>query len=169
MQALVAAILAVVTIASTPSGVPIYAPHFRNAAGGAEHRAEELASTFLFAEEVYGIDPYLLAALAFRESSMNAEAIGTKGEFSIVQLHPRSRWGRAAHTLCKGAEASCERTAVLEAARLLALGVKECGSESRAVGFYRTGHCTEGVGADRVLSVRVRMLAYSKQEGEWEK
>ena len=163
MQALVAAILAVVTIAFTPTGTPIYSPHFRDAPGGAEHRAEELASSFIFAEEVYGVDAYLLAALAFRESSLNADAIGTQGEFSILQLHPRSRWGRAAHTLCKGAEASCERTAVLEAARLLALGVKECGSEARAVGFYRTGHCTEGVGAEPVLSLRVRMLAHVGQ------
>jgi len=163
MQALVAAILAVVTIASTPAGTPIYVPHFRDAAGGAEHRAEELAATFLFAEEVYGVDAYLLAALAFRESSLNADAIGAQGEFSILQLHPRSRWGRAAITLCKGEQASCERVAVLEAARLLALGVKECGSEARAIGFYRTGHCTEGVGADRVLNLRARMLSTAAQ------
>ncbi len=159
MQALVAAILAVVTIASTPSGVPIYAPHFRNAAGGAEHRAQELASTFLFAEEVYGIDAYLLAALAFRESSLDASAIGAQGEFSILQLHPRSRWGRAAHLLCKGEADFCERAAVLEAARLLALGVKQCGSEGHALGFYRTGHCTTGAGAEQVLSLRAQMLA----------
>jgi len=161
MQALVAAILAVVTIASTPAGVPVYAPHFRDAPGGAEQRAEELASTFLFAEEVYGVDAYLLAALAFRESSLNADAIGVQGEFSILQLHPRSRWGRAAHTLCKGAQASCERVAVLEAARLLALGVKECGGEAVAVGFYRTGRCTAGLGAERVLAVRARMLSFA--------
>jgi hypothetical protein len=159
MQALVAAILAVVTIASTPNGTPVYAPHFRDAAGGAEHRAEELASTFLFAEQVYGVDAYLLAALAFRESSLNAGAVGAQGEFSILQLHPRSRWGRAANTLCKGEASSCERVAVLEAARLLALGTKECGGEAVAVGFYRTGRCTSGPGAERVLAVRARMLA----------
>ena len=147
---------------------PNAAPHFRNAPGGAEHRAEELASTFLFAEEVYGIDAYLLAALAFRESSLDANAVGAQGEFSIVQLHPRSRWGRAAKVLCKGEESSCERTAVLEAARLLALGVKACGSEARAIGFYRTGHCTEGIGADRVLSLRDRLLAHVEHAGGWE-
>jgi hypothetical protein len=163
MQALVAAILAVVTITSTPAGVPVYAPHFRDAPGGAQHRAEQLASTFLFAEEVYGVDAYLLAALAFRESSLNADAVGAQGEFSILQLHPKSRWGRAAYTLCRGEPSSCERAAVLEAARLLALGVKECGSEARAVGFYRTGHCTENIGAEQVLSVRARMLAHIEQ------
>ena len=161
MQALVAAILAVVTIASTPDGTPVYAAHFRDAAGGAEHRAEELASTFFFAEQVYGIDAYLLAALAFRESSLNAAAVGAQGEFSILQLHPRSRWGRAAHTLCQGS--SCERIAVLEAARLLALGMKECGGEAVAVGFYRTGRCTSGPGAERVLAVRARMLSHAAE------
>jgi len=159
MQALVAAILAVVTITSTPAG-PVYAPHFREAVGGAEHRAGELASTFLFAEEVYGVDAYLLAALAFRESSLNADAVGAQGEFSILQLHPRSRWGKAAHTLCRGEESSCERTAVLEAARLLALGIKECGSEASAIGFYRTGHCVATAGAESVLRVRARMVAH---------
>jgi hypothetical protein len=163
MQALVAAILAVVTIASAPDGSAVYAQHFRDAPGGPEQRAEVLASTFLFAQHVYGVDAYLLAALAFSESSFNPGAVGKVGEFSILQLHPRSRWGRAARLLCRGEESLCERAAVLEAARLLALGEKQCGAETSAIGFYRTGHCIAGSGAERVLSVRGQMLAHAEQ------
>jgi hypothetical protein len=165
MQALVAAILAVVTIASAPDGSAVYAQHFRDAPGGPEQRAEELAQAFLFAQEVYSVDAYLLAALAFSESSFNPGAVGKVGEFSILQLHPRSRWGRAARLRCRGEESLCERAAVLEAARLLALGEKQCGAETRAIGFYRTGRCTAGSGAERVLRVRAWMQAIATATG----
>jgi uncharacterized protein (DUF2237 family) len=68
--------------------------------------------------------------------------------------------------LCKGEESLCERAAVLEAGRLLALGLKECGTEAKAIGFYRTGHCTAGDGAARVLAVRARMHSRAERSAE---
>jgi hypothetical protein len=152
------AILLMVTVWITPSGDPVYAPQFRNAPNGAENRALELATDFAFAEQVYGIDRYLLAALAYRESGFDPNAIGGLNEFSIMQLHPGSAAGRETARFCK-AYPRCEHAAILAAARVLAEGLATCGSEAMALGYYRTGHCVAGPGAQRVLEVRARLVA----------
>jgi len=106
-----------------------------------------------------------VAALAFRESGFDPHAVGAIGERSIMQLHPRSRWGHAARLLCRGQPALCERMAVLEGARVLALGLRQCGTEARALGFYRTGRCAVGPGARRVLRTRRRMHRQTAPRG----
>jgi hypothetical protein len=157
MTELAKAILLMVTVWITPSGDHIYAPHFRSAPEGPQNRALDLAADFTFAEKVTGVDRYLLAALAFRESAFDANAIGEQNEFTIMQLHPRSKVGRSTAEFCK-LGIQCERVAVLAAAQILAIGIKQCGNEASTLGFYRTGHCIAGPGAKRVLEVRALML-----------
>jgi hypothetical protein len=153
------AILLMVTVWITPSGDAVYAPQFRNAPLGAETRALDLAADFSFAEEVYGVDRYLLAALAYRESAFDANALGEQNEFTVMQLHPRSTAGRETARFCRMHPAQCEQKAILVAARVLAQGRAECGTEALALGYYRTGKCVAGPGAQRVLEARARMLA----------
>jgi hypothetical protein len=153
------AILVMVTVWITPAGQPMYVSHFRKASHGAEDRALELAANFTFAEYVSGVDRYLLAALAYRESGFDQHAIGAQGEFSVMQLHPRSVAGRETARFCKAHAAQCERAAVLAAARVLAQGRARCGSDALALGYYRSGDCVAGPGARRVLEVRDQMVA----------
>jgi hypothetical protein len=153
------AILVMVTVWITPSGDAVYAPQFRNAPQGAESRAFDLAADFTFAEQVYGVDRYLLAALAYRESGFDPNALGEQNEFTVMQLHPRSKAGRETASFCKGHPAQCERAAILAAARVLSEGYRECGTEALALGYYRSGKCVAGPGARRVLEARERMVA----------
>jgi hypothetical protein len=159
MTELARAILMMVTVWITPKGDHVYVEHFRRAPNGAASRALDLAADFWLAEQVYGIDRYLLAALAYRESGFDANAIGEQEEFTVMQLHPRSEAGRETSRFCKAHAAQCERAAILAAARVLAQGRAKCGSDALALGYYRSGDCIAGPGAARVLDARARMVA----------
>lgn len=49
-----------------------------------------LASIINSASQKYGIDPNLIAAMAFRESAFNSNAVSSRGAQGIMQLMPRT-------------------------------------------------------------------------------
>ena len=49
-----------------------------------------LANVISSAAKTYGVDPNLIAAMAFRESSFNASAVSSRGAQGIMQLMPRT-------------------------------------------------------------------------------
>jgi soluble lytic murein transglycosylase-like protein len=60
-----------------PNGFPAPVPQY-------------LASVINSAAKTYGVDPNLIAAMAFRESAFNANAVSSRGAQGIMQLMPRT-------------------------------------------------------------------------------
>jgi hypothetical protein len=122
-----------------PSGRPLR--HCARRRGGCEGYAHFLALAFREAGAAWEVDPWLLAAVATRESSLVEEAHGSAGERGIMQLHPRSPAGIRAHRECASAPSDCTTIEIALAAELLAHGVARCGSELAALGYYNSGRC----------------------------
>lgn len=139
-----------------PSGRPLR--HCAHRRGGCDGYAHELGVMFRGSAAAWDVDPWLLAAIAARESSLVEDAYGSAGEQGIMQLHPRSPAGIEARRLCRGADRStCLWAQIDQAAQMLARGVQLCGGESAALGYYNSGHCSETAYSRSVLHLRDRL------------
>jgi soluble lytic murein transglycosylase-like protein len=134
-----------------------YVAHCRRARGGCEDRVARLAVALINAASREGVDAYLLAAIAFHESALNADAVGAAGERTIMQLHPNSRHGMEAARQCRRAPRECEAISIEIAAHLLAAAIARCGSEAAALGAYNRGVCGETSYSRAVLRLREEM------------
>ena len=132
------------------SGLTVPAAHCRHAAGGCERRLSEFARYIVEAGDRHGVDPWLMAAMAYRESGYNPFAMGSLGELGILQIHPagptamsvrfmRDEWYRRR---CRQEPGACQQEIVDHAARLLARSLQLCGGDvNDALGAYNTGRC----------------------------
>ena len=142
-----------------PSGESIYIWHCRSAEGGCRRRLEAFATALSEASEQYGLDPWLLAAVAIRESGMNPDAVGSVGERGIVQLNPRSKYARDLRyfrseryrSWCMRQVGNCQADVIDRGAKLLSRAIKRCGTVRSGLGMYQTGRCD----ADRLYVRRV--------------
>jgi soluble lytic murein transglycosylase-like protein len=150
------------------TGVTVPAAHCRHAAGGCEKRLSEFARYLVEAGQRHAVDPWVMAAMAFRESGYNPFAMGSLGELGILQIHPKGRrvenvrfmrdeWYRRR---CRQEVGACQREIVDHAAQVLSRSLTMCGgSLNDALGAYNTGRCG---GNDRyskrILKERVLML-----------
>ncbi len=150
-----------------PSGRPVYVRHCRDAHGGCEARTRRLSELFVQAGHAHRVDPWLLAAIAVRESGTNPNAVGGRGEFGVMQLHPGSRRGREASLRCAGAPGTCPAEDVDVAAALVRVGIDRCGTEATALGLYNAGRCGETTYSRGVLAMRAVLVAHGvAQEAE---
>lgn len=126
------------------------ASHCRHASGGCDKRLLEFAHYLKEAGEAHNIDPWLLAAMAFRESGLNPFAIGGVGELGILQLNPKNARSRGVRFVrdqwyrkrCQREPGACQREVVDRAAQLLATSIEQCGGNvEQALGMYNTGRC----------------------------
>lgn len=154
-----------VTVHRNPrSGRAIVAVHCRRAVEGCEQRLSEFAGYLVDAGNRHGIDPWLLAAMAFRESGMNPFAVGGVGELGILQLHPKNprvktvrfvsdSWYRER---CRKQVGACQREVVDRAAEILSRSIAMCkGDVNLALGAYNTGKCGGNSRyAQKILAVR---------------
>jgi membrane-bound lytic murein transglycosylase MltF len=150
------------------TGEQIATHHCRNAAEGCDHRLAEFARYLSEAGEQYALDPWLLAAMAYRESGLNPFAVGTRGEKGILQLHPKNRRSKDIRFVqdarywerCQHQAGACQREVVERAALILASSLHKCdGDLSRALGMYNTGRCGGSPSyARRVLKERARLM-----------
>ncbi len=150
----------------------VYVRHCRTARGGCPSRVNAFARMIGDASKEHTIDPFLLAAVAVRESGMNPLAAGAIGERGIVQLHPRGAGARIRFVQSEAYRRYCERQPgvcqdeVLEAgARLLARSINRCGTVRDALGAYNRGECGETDYSNRVMSERQHLLRLAKSEG----
>ena len=157
MRLLIFALAHLVTIWRGPS--PALARHVR--ALGGETYLESIGDTMQREAEVRGLDPLLVGMVAFFESSLNPDALGAAGERGLMQLHPSSEWGRAAARDCKsGTTYECRTTVSIRwGAEALRQGLMICGSETSAIGWFRTGRCVDGPASRAVVAMRDRMRA----------
>jgi Transglycosylase SLT domain len=157
-----AALLSRVSLGNDRKGHPVYAAHCRHAAGGCDQRLAAFARYLVDAGETFGIDPWLMAAMAFKESGLNPFARGAKGELGILQIHPKRRDARQVRFIrdgwyrmrCHHEPGACQREVVRHAAQVLARSLSLCGGDmSAALGAYNTGRC----GGNRRYSKSVLM------------
>lgn len=85
---------------------------------------------------------------------MDSSAVGAAGELGLMQLHPRSPWGRRARARCRAGDERCDAVVVDEAAGLLAAALARCGAIEAALGAYNTGRCGPSRYSARVLQIR---------------
>jgi hypothetical protein len=145
--------------------VPIY--HCRQAREGCDERLTEFAHYLVDAGAKNNIDPWLLAAMAFRESGMNPWVVGAVGELGILQLHPKNprvksvRFVRDAYyrQRCRKEAGACQREVVDRAAEILARSLAMCdGDLYGALGAYNSGKCGGNKSyADRIMIERDKL------------
>ncbi|MEM9070941.1 MAG: transglycosylase SLT domain-containing protein [Myxococcota bacterium] len=147
----------------------VYVRHCRNAR--VDCRARVVALSRLISESAHRhqVDPFLVAAMALRESGLNPFAEGSVGERGIVQLHPRGVGSRVRFVRSEGYRRRCERrpdacqAEVIEAgASHVASAMERCGSVPEALGAYNTGVCQETGYSRRVLEERENLLRLAK-------
>ena len=152
MDTLIAAILSLLTL---PCGQHV--AHARRYDGGAHAYAAMLAEHTAQAAQTYEVDPLLLVALADSESGLDGTRVGELGEVGLLQFMPRGAPGRA-YRLARGSQAERDGLALLLGAEALRHGLRACGSEARAVGWFKSGRCVAGPKARWVLALRDRMM-----------
>lgn len=147
-QALARALDARLTVWTRPDGTRVHVRHCRRAPGGCPARIAVFSNMIAGVAHEYDLDPFLLAAMAMRESALNPAVIGAAGEAGIVQLHPQG----AGHDVrfvqdedyrqrCVEKPRACQRPVLEVGARYLAKAMHECGSMDAALGYYSTGSC----------------------------
>lgn len=132
------------------SGKTIPAYHCRHAPGGCESRLSTFATYLVEAGSQYGVDPWLMAAMAFKESGFNPFALGSLGELGILQINPGRRDAQNVRFVrdeyyrrrCRKEPGACQREVIQHAAQLLGRAVEKCGRDMKeALGMYNTGRC----------------------------
>lgn len=158
------------------------ASHCRNAGlpipGGdvwarCDRRLRTFAQLFVREGRRHHVDPYLLAAMASRESGLDPWARGAVGEIGVLQLHPRGRGARLVRLLSlPGARERCERRAdacqgpvVARAAAYVRSAITRCGGVAEGLGAYNRGRCGETSYSRRVLERRLDLLQWSLDDG----
>lgn len=138
-----------------------FVAHCRRAHGGCAARARRMAEHFERAGARHDVDPWLLAAIALQESGGNPDAVGTRGEWSLMQLLPGSAHERVVRRLCDENPSECTAITIDGAARLVRSAIDRCGSEGAALGMYNRGVCGETDYSIAVLARRARMRGES--------
>jgi hypothetical protein len=149
--------------------------HCRHAAEGCDARLAEFSRYLLDVSEQYGLDPWLLTAMAYRESGLNPFAVGLRGEKGILQLHPKNRRAKEVRFVyddryrarCQKQAGACQREVIESAAKILASSLVKCGGDlEQALGMYNTGRCGGSVSyAKRVLKERAHLLSLAGTGG----
>ena len=149
------------------TGHKIPAVHCRKAPHGCNRRLAEFARYIVDAANRQGVDPWLMAAMALRESGFNPFATGSVGEMGILQIHPKSPRAKQVRFIqdhwyrkrCRKQPGACQKEIVEQAAKALARAIELCDGDLRdALGAYNTGRCGGNLSyAKRILKERVAL------------
>lgn len=137
-------------------GQPVMVGHCRSAKDGCERRIAQYVDWLSAAAQKHGVDVWTTAAMAVRESGLNPDSVGAAGEFGVMQLHPKSPWGRVAKARCRTAD-SCTEVVMDVATELVARYQRLCSTPSKALGAYNSGACVDNSYAQRVLKEREKL------------
>lgn len=114
---------------------------------------------------VNDLNPKLVLAQIYHESRFNAFARSSVGARGILQLHPRSPWGRTTKFVsnrqhrerCRNRVGHCQRSVLRAGIELLSRSRERCGNDRTALNMYASGSCENGVDYSR------RVLAYYEE------
>jgi hypothetical protein len=166
VEALAQALKARITVWKRADGRIVYSTHCRRIRSGTcEDRLDLFATWMVEAGRRHDVGPFLLAAMAYRESAFNPRVRGPAGSRGILQLHPRGSGARikfiqneAYRNKCLRKVGACQEPIVEEGASHLREEIERCGSLKAALGAYNRGHCGETGYTRRVLRERERLL-----------
>jgi hypothetical protein len=109
---------------------------------------------FVEAGRKTGVSPWLLAAMAMRESGCHPFASGGAGEAGILQLHPKRTDARKLRFMrdqkyretCRRRVGACQAEVVHLAASILRRAIQKCGGATEAgLRMYNAGRCNADV------------------------
>ena len=126
-----------------------------------EERIQSLVEIMIYEARVKGIDPWVAAAMTWKETRFNPFVISTRGARGVVQLHPRnSRFNhiRFVHgsdsyrNACKRQLGFCQEEVISEGFSLLSDSRSRCGGDlASALTMYNTGKCTHEVNYANII------------------
>jgi len=170
--ALARAIDARLTIRESREGESIYVQHCRVSQGGCRARIATLARLITEASNRAGVDPFLTAAIAMRESGLNPFAVSPVGARGVIQLNPKYRgksvpfiYNERYRQKCSRRPGACQREVLDAGLGLYGWAVDRCGGDvEKALAWYNSGHCDAHNGyASSVLQERRRLLQLAKE------
>lgn len=168
-EALARALNQRVTVWQRPGGGVVHVSHCRANPHGCEARTRVFARWITEVSRARDLDPFLLAAMAMRESGLDPFARGGAGEYGLIQLHPQGVGRRvrfvqseAFRQRCRRESGACQRDVLEIGADHLSDAIHECGSLAAALGAYNRGECGETAYARRVLEERAQLLELAK-------
>jgi hypothetical protein len=170
--ALARAIDARLIVRETREGKPIHVQHCRVVEGGCRARVATLSRLITEASNRAGVDPFLTAAIAMRESGLNPLAVSPVGARGVVQLNPKYRgktvpfvYNETYRNQCSRRPGACQREVLEAGLGLYKWAVDRCGgSVEKGLAWYNSGRCDKKNGyASSVLKERRRLLRLAKQ------
>lgn len=151
---------------SVAHGKPYAWKHCREAPGGCDARIRAFGEYIRNVSDFYGVDPWLVAAMAVKESGLNPWAQGKGDELGILQIHPRRReaskialFDQRERKRCHNRVGECQLEIVFTAIGILRRSFAICGNAVDALGMYNRGVCGPSGYALRVLQIRRELLA----------
>ena len=172
--ALARAIDARLIVRESRQGKPIHVQHCRVSQGGCRARIATLSRLITEASNRAGVDPFLTAAIAMRESGLNPLAVSPVGARGVVQLNPKYRgktvpfvYNERYRKECSLRPGACQREVIEAGLGLYGWAVTRCGGDvQKGLAWYNSGHCdTQNGYASSVLRERRRLLRLAKEAG----
>jgi len=169
--ALARAIDARLTVRESREGESIYVQHCRVSQGGCRARIATLSRLITEASNRAGVDPFLTAAIAMRESGLNPLAVSPVGARGVVQLNPKFRgktvpfvYNERYREKCSQRPGACQREVLDAGLGLYRWAVDRCGGDvQKGLAWYNSGRCDKQNGyASAVLQERRRLLELAK-------
>jgi hypothetical protein len=170
--ALARAIDARLTLRQDREGETIYVQHCQLSEGGCRARIATLSRLITEASNRAGVDPFLTAAIAMRESGFNPLAVSPVGARGVVQLNPRFRgktvpfvYNERYREECSRRPGACQREVLDAGLGLYKWAVSRCdGDMQKGLAWYNSGQCDKQNGyAASVLRERRRLLRLAKE------
>jgi len=169
--ALARAIDARLIVRESRQGEPIHVQHCRVTDGGCRARIATLSRLITEASNRAGIDPFLTAAIAMRESGLNPLAVSPVGARGVVQLNPKYRgktvpfvYNERYRQECGRRPGACQREVIDAGLGLLQWATTRCGGDvEQGLAWYNSGGCAKNGYSSGVLRERRRLLRLAKQ------
>ena len=165
-----------IAVGHNRNGAAVPIGHCRHAKEGCDRRLAEFAHYLVDAGQAYGIDPWLMAAMAFRESGLNPFAKGAIGELGILQINPGRRDARQVRFIrddwyrqrCRKEPGACQREIVEHAAQVLSRSLdavrRQPAGRARRLQHRATAAAASSY-AKRVLLERDELLQGRRRRG----
>jgi hypothetical protein len=153
-------------------GRPIHVQHCRVVEGGCRARVATLSRLITETSNRAGVDPFLTAAIAMRESGLNPLAVSPVGARGVVQLNPKYRgktvpfvYNETYRNQCSRRPGACQREVLEAGLGLYQWAVQRCGGNvEKGLAWYNSGRCDKKNGyASSVLRERRRLLRLAKR------
>jgi hypothetical protein len=153
-------------------GRPRHVKHCRLGPSGCRARVEAFARLFVAAGKESGVSPWLLAAMAMKESGLNPFAEGSGGERGVLQLHPKRKDARHLEFVrsekyrdrCRKKVGACQAEVVNLAAGILRRAIEACGDTAGGLRMYNSGRCDGATSYDRRVEAELLRL-YEHAQG----